>query len=186
MASQDSIDGRWRRVQAGLADVEERLRTVDDLATDAAPENRNRLLALLRDSSEDVRAHAIRALAVVRDDVAPPVESECWRLLTEDEDEEVRARAALTLGKVLVLRPSVESFERLTAELRSSAQSLRTKAAIYDLMFRATLQRPDDWPGLRIKRAFRESDIDWSLIASMQRQMAARANAQVHHREQRQ
>ncbi len=166
------LEQLWQRVAKRIASDEERAHAAR-LASQVGQEaDRPRLWALLEDSCSDVRDYSLKALAVQLADVSFQLEERCWKLLIYDPSEDVRARAARCLGRILWQRPSSVSFSQLVTQLKSPRESTVTKAAIYDSLFLIAHRPPGEWPGLSgPTRGFRNEDIDWNRVAYLEDQI---------------
>ncbi len=159
----------WQRVAKRTASDAERVHAAWLASQVGQEEDRPRLWALLKDSCPDVREYSLKAIGLQLDDVSTEFEERCWEFLIDDPSEDVRVRAAISLGRILWLRPSAVSFNRLVDQLKSPGETVFAKGAIYRSLFMIAHRPFNEWPGISVPgRSFRIDDLDWGQVAFLE------------------
>lgn len=166
----DSLGERWRRVDLGVADEQERIDAAWKAGESKDASFTLRLIRLLEDESSQVRYYALQSLVLGLQQVGVEVQDLCWRLLREDPDSEVRGMAAACLGKIFLGSMSLTVFKRLVAELRSANQPGGAKSSIYEALFQVAGRPPLEWPTVKdvlagSRNTLAASHIDWEMVA---------------------
>lgn len=162
----------WRRTKEGIATERERTEAaflageLRDVA--ATPQ----LVALLDDDAAQVRYYALQALVLdlhVRDTT---MAESCWRLLTNDPDDDVRSMATTCIGNIYFGSRRKVVFQRVVELLKSDTLSDFVKGGLYSALFKLAGLPPREWPGLwSPRKVFEESDVDWTKIAELEAMM---------------
>ena len=134
---------------------------------------RPHLTMLLDDASPEVRARALKALVLELGLSDADIENRCWQLLVNDLDEDVRSRAALSLGRIFSIRPSLVGFDRLRRRLEPEGEQARMpKLAILDALFRIAGMPPLEWPGSRPRDHVLDTNIPASRLDELRERVA--------------
>lgn len=156
-------------IDSGIASEQHRFEAASLAGEIGDPKYVGRLLLLLNDESDDVRAEALGSLVLRIGVSTAEVKGHCWRLLTTDPSDDARVRAATCLGKLLRSERDAAGFRRFVSCLKDEQQTFYVRQAIHRALFDASGRPPIEWPGvLPGNPIFSERDFDWAQIAKLE------------------
>lgn len=160
---------KMNNLQNGKSDVcnyKQKIDLVNSISRNHERERVPELEAMLEDRCALVREAALQAL--VLDLGQSHLESRCWQILEDDEDEEVRAMAVNCIGSIHHNSRDSDIMSRLYEMMKNDNISTRIKAALYPAFLRVSGLSLLEWlDAVSGQGEFSEGSIDWSLVEKL-------------------
>lgn len=177
----DSLDAKrsklrdlWRRIDAGESTPQDRVDALTLLGGLKDLSFVAKVLTLTSDDDDLVRYFALQTLVLDLGVKTSDVAGICWRFLTDDPDEDVRAMSAACLGSIFFGTRRLDVFRRLKDALQNRFLPSVVGGAIYDALFKLAGRSPTEWPGLvEPRRVFQARDVDWRKIDELEESVRA-------------
>jgi HEAT repeat protein len=137
---------------------------------------RETIRSALSDDEPAVRLRAVGLVAEIADD---ELAGELLRIIREDSDPEVSARAAIALGPALEMYDieglgadfdageplSERVFEQIVAELEAVYRDASAPVLVRRRALEAAVRAPREWQEAAARAAFEAEDLDWQVTA---------------------
>lgn len=176
MGNEPDLDKLWQKVDAGSATEQERVDAAVGSGKLERTSDVERLRNLLSDGAAEVRYFVFSSLILRLGDRSAATEAAAWSAIESDSDEDVRGMAATCVASILAECPSQKGFGRLVAALKAT-RNKRERESLYRALFIAARRSPQEWPGvLGSWRDSSEIEIDWTLVAELEDQVARAAS----------
>jgi hypothetical protein len=172
--AEQSLAQLWERARRVGASANEIMDAISATRRAQAVDHTDDLMALLGHHDAQGRAYAMLALVLDLHQSDAAIRQHCWNAVTGDEEEDVRAKAAVCLSTLYHGTRDRSVFLRLK-EVVQTSPSRYVRDAAYEALFHVAGEAPQRWPSFRSLSALDSTgvlpdfEIDWDAIAEMER-----------------